>query len=212
MGTPPRGQACRWPVIARLNDMKLPLVHIHADESALGLQFKDKDSPGGAGGVVEFWKNRKWERRDYWISEPATTNNRMAIRSAIEGLDSLKKPCHVIFVSDSQYLVRGASEWMHGWARAGWKRKAGALENLELWQQLYDAAKRHRIEWKWVRGHAGHPQNEYANHLATRAAKEQTESSGLVESGFSEWLAQQREKYDKFLMFDETAAAESATE
>jgi ribonuclease HI len=192
--------------------MKLPLVHIHADESALGLQFTDRDSPCGAGGVVEFWKNKKWERRDYWISEPATTNNRMAIRSAIEGLNALKKRCHVIFVSDSQYLVRGASEWMFGWARAGWKRKAGALENLELWQQLHECAGRHEIEWKWVRGHAGHPQNEYANHLATRAAKEQTHSNGLVPSGFGEWLAQQREKYDKYLMFDETAAVERASE
>ena len=188
--------------------MQKPLVHIHADESALGLQYTDRDSPGGAGGVVEFWKNRKWERRDYWISEPATTNNRMAIRSAIEGLHALKRACHVIFVSDSQYLVRGAGEWMHGWARAGWKRKTGTLENLELWQQLYEAARRHQIEWKWVRGHAGHPQNEYANFLATRAAKEQTSSNGLLESGFSDWLAQQREKYDKYLMFDETAAVE----
>jgi ribonuclease HI len=101
---------------------------------------------------------------------------------------------------------------MYGWARAGWKRKAGALENLELWQQLYESAKRHEIEWKWVRGHAGHPQNEYANHLATRAAKEQTHSNGLVESAFAEWLAQQREKYDKYLMFDETAAVERASE
>jgi ribonuclease HI len=188
--------------------MKKPLVHIHADESALGLQYTDRDSPGGAGGVVEVWKRTKWERRDYWISEPATTNNRMAIRSAIEGLNSLKRPCHVIFVSDSQYLVRGAGEWMHGWALAGWKRKAGALENLELWQQLYEAVKTHDIEWQWVRGHAGHPQNEYANFLATRAAKEQTSSNGLVDSGFAAWLAEQREKYDRYLMFDETAAVE----
>ncbi|HEY8507331.1 MAG TPA: ribonuclease H [Steroidobacteraceae bacterium] len=192
--------------------MQKPLVHIHADESALGLQFTDRDSPGGAAGVVEFWKDHKWERRDYWISEPSTTNNRMAIRSAIEGLSALKRPCRVIFVSDSQYLVRGASEWMEGWARAGWKRKSGALENLELWQQLYDVAKRHDIEWKWVRGHAGHPQNEYANFLAMRAAKEQTHSGGLVESGFSQWLAEQREKYDKYLMFDETAPIEAPTE
>ena len=188
------------------------LVHIHADESALGLQYKDKDSPGGAGGVVEVWKKTKWERRDYWISEPATTNNRMAIRSAIEGLRALSKPCEVVFVSDSQYLVRGASEWMFGWARAGWKRKAGTLENVELWQLLYKEAARHDMKWKWVRGHAGHPQNEYANFLATRAAKEQDSSNGLIESGFSAWLAQQREKYDKYLMFDETSPIETPAE
>lgn len=188
--------------------MTKPLVHIHADESCLGNQHTDKDSPGGAGGVVEFWQRHKWVRRDYWISSPATTNNRMAIQSAIVGLGLLKKPCQVVFVSDSQYLVRGASEWIHGWARAQWKRKTGALENVELWQQLYETVKRHDIEWQWIKGHAGHPQNEYANFLATRAAKEQNESGGLVESEFVAWLDQQREKYDRYLTFDHTAAAD----
>lgn len=185
--------------------MTKPLVHIHADESCLGNQNVDKDSPGGAAGVVEVWQRRKWVRRDYWVSSPATTNNRMAIRSAIDGLNLMKKPCHVIFVSDSQYLVRGASEWMHGWARNEWKRKTGALENVELWQELHEAVKRHGVEWKWIKGHAGHPQNEYANFLATRAAKEQTDSRGLVESHFEEWLDQQREKYDRYLDYDHTA-------
>ena len=179
-----------------------PLVHIHADESCLGNQKTDADSPGGAGGLVELWRGTRWERRDYWLSAPATTNNQMAIRSAIVGLELLKKPCHVIFVSDSQYLVKGASEWMFGWVRAGWKRKTGTLENVELWQELYSVVQRHEIEWKWVKGHAQHPQNEYANHLATRAAKEQTNSDGLVESEFVVWLNQQREKYDRYLMFD----------
>lgn len=192
--------------------MSEPLVFIYADESCLGNQFKGRARPGGAAGVVEYWHPQKgWIRRDFWTSEPDTTNNRMAIRSAIEGLNALKKPCQVVFVSDSQYLVRGAGEWMYGWARAGWKRKAGALENVELWQQLYETARRHDINWKWVRGHAGHPQNEYANFLATRAAKEQTSSNGLIDSGFGEWLAQQREKYDRYLMFDETAAVEAET-
>lgn len=185
-----------------------PLVHIHADESCLGNQNVDKDSPGGAGGVVEFWRKSKWERRDYWLSAPATTNNQMAIRSAIVGLELLTKPCHVVFVSDSQYLVKGASEWMFGWARAGWKRKTGTLENVELWKTLDEVVRRHDIEWKWVKGHAQHPQNEYANFLATRAAKEQTESGGLIESGFVAWLDQQREKYDRYLQFDHTSAKE----
>jgi ribonuclease HI len=187
-----------------------PLVHIHADESCLGNQNVDKDSPGGAAGLVEFWQARKWLRRDYWISEPATTNNRMAIKSAIVGLDLLKKPCHVIFVSDSQYLVRGMSEWVFGWAKNGWKRKSGVLENAELWQELTRAARRHDVEWKWVKGHASHPQNEYANHLATRAAKDQDASGGLVDSQFVAWLDQQREKYDRYVTFDHTAAIETA--
>ena len=188
-----------------LEPMTKPLVHIHADESCLGNQNSDTDRPGGAGGVVEMWRGRNWERRDYWISAPTTTNNKMAIQSAIVGLGLLKKPCHVIFISDSQYLVRGASEWMFGWARAGWKRKTGTLENADMWQHLYEAVRAHDVEWKWIKGHAGHPQNEYANHLATRAAKEQTSSNGMVESAFVQWLDQQREKYDRYLQFDHTA-------
>jgi ribonuclease HI len=183
-----------------------PLVHIHADESCLGNQNVEKDSPGGAGGVVEFWRARAWERRDYWLSAPATTNNKMAITSAIVGLGLLKKSCRVIFVSDSQYLVRGMNEWVHGWARNGWKRKTGPLENAELWQELARVAVRHDVEWRWIKGHAGHPQNEYANFLATRAAKDLSESAGLRESGFVSWLEQQREKYDRFLLFDHTAS------
>ena len=165
-----------------------PMVWIYADESCLGNQNVDRDSPGGAGVLLEFWSGDGWERRDAWLSEPATTNNRMAIRSAILGLEALRKPSRVVFTSDSSYLVKGMSEWIHGWARRGWKRKTGAVENAELWKELCRAAARHRIEWRWVRGHAGHPQNEYANHLATSAAKNQTSSGGLVASRFTAWL------------------------
>lgn len=186
--------------------MSKPQVHVYADESCLGLQFTDRDSPGGAGGLVEIWQSRRWVRRDFWVSAPATTNNKMAICSAILGMELLTKPCDVVFVSDSQYLVRGMKEWVKGWERNGWKRKTGTLENVELWQGLARAAARHDVEWKWVKGHAGHPQNEYANHLATRAAKEQTSSGGLVESQFVAWLNQQREKYDRYLDFDHTEA------
>lgn len=185
--------------------MNLPKVYIYADESCLGVQFKDRDSPGGAGGLVEIWQRGKWQRRDYWVSEPSTTNNRMAIRSGIVGLSQLTKPCNVIFTSDSQYLVRAMSEWVHGWKKAGWKRKAGALENVELWQELAHAAERHKVTWSWVRGHAGHPHNEYANHLATRAAKKQNASNGLVPSEFEKWLEEQREKYNRYFDFNEHA-------
>jgi ribonuclease HI len=183
--------------------MSKPLVYIYADESCLGVQFTDRDSPGGAGGLVEMWRGDQWLRRDYWISEPATTNNRMAIRGAFVGLEELKKPCRVIFVSDSQYLVRAMGGWIHAWKRAGWKRKTGALENAELWQELDRAAQRHDVTWEWVRGHAGHPQNEFANHLATRAAKKQDASNGFVDSEFVKWLEEQREKYDKYMDFNE---------
>jgi ribonuclease HI len=179
------------------------MIHIYADESCLGVQFKDRDSPGGAAGLVAYWKDERWTRRDYWVSEPATTNNRMAIRSATEGLRVLRRPCDVVFTSDSQYLVKGMSEWMAGWVRRDWKRRSGPVENADLWKRLLPVAARHRVEWRWVRGHAGHPQNEYANDLAVGAAKRQDASGGLVESGFSEWLEEQREKREKYLDFFE---------
>lgn len=169
-------------------------VYVHADESCLGNQFQDRESPGGAAGLVETWTGSSWERRDYWLSEPDTTNNRMALRSAIEVLRSLRRPCRIRFVSDSQYLVKGINEWLAGWKARGWKRKGGAIENLELWRALDAELGRHELRAHWVRGHAGHPENEYVDSLATRAAREQSSSGGLVPSSFDAWLAAQRGK------------------
>ena len=182
--------------------MSADIVYVHADESCLGNQFQDRANPGGAGGLVEVWRDGTWERRDYWIAERDTTNNRMAIRSAIEVLRTLKRRCEVRFVSDSQYLVTGISEWMPGWKRRGWRRKTGPIENLELWQELDTVLTRHAVHPRWVRGHAGHPRNEYANHLATTAAKEQSQSGGLVPSAFKEWLDRERER-GRYLDFQE---------
>lgn len=182
-----------------------PLLYIYADESCLGVQFTDRDSPGGAAGLIEYWKEDRWVRRDYWVSEPATTNNRMALRSGIEGLKLLREPCRVVFVSDSQYLVRGMTEWLRGWVRRGWKRRNGAIENEQLWRTLERSTRRHEVEWRWVRGHAGHPHNEYANHLAIRAAKKQDRSAGLVVSGFEKWLEEQRDKWSRYYDFNEWA-------
>jgi ribonuclease HI len=169
-------------------------VYVHADESCLGNQFTSRANPGGAGGLVELWTGGAWERRDYWISEPDTTNNRMALQSAIEVLEALERRCRVHFVSDSQYLVKGMIEWMPGWKARGWKRKGGPIENLELWKRLDRGLARHEMRARWVRGHAGHPENEYVDFLATRAAKEQSTSRGLRPSGFTEWLEEHREK------------------
>jgi ribonuclease HI len=169
-------------------------VYVHADESCLGNQFQDRATPGGAGGLVEIWRDGTWERRDYWISEPDTTNNRMALRGAIEVLRHLRRTCRVHLVSDSQYLVKGISEWMPGWKARGWRRKAGPIENLELWKELDAELSRHEVHTRWVRGHTGHPENEYVDLLATRAAKEQTTSAGLIDSGFASWLEELREK------------------
>ncbi len=172
---------------------------IFADESCLGNQFQGRANPGGAAGMMEYWTGDLWVRRDYWISEPDTTNNRMALRSAIVGLGLLRRsPCEVRFVSDSQYLVKGMTEWLRGWKARGWKRKAGRIENLELWKELDRVAGGHRIKWTWVRGHAEHPQNEYADHLATTAAKEVTSSGGLIESEFGGWLDEQRSRRGRY--------------
>lgn len=181
------------------------MLRIFADESCLGNQFVDRANPGGAAGLLEFWDGANWLRRDYWLSEPGTTNNRMALRSAIEGLRALKRPCHVAFSSDSQYLVKGMREWLPSWIARGWKRKTGPIENEDLWRELADTARRHTIDWQWVRGHAGHPHNEYANHLAIKAAKEQSHSGGLVPSGFEAWLAEQRETRQRYFDFIESA-------
>ena len=136
-------------------------------------------------------------RREVWISEPATTNNRMALRSVIESVRALSrkgKQFRVVFTSDSRYLVDGMHSWVRDWIRRGWTRKTGPIENLELWHAAVDAVQGHEVQWRWVRGHRGHPQNEYANHLATKAAADQTSSDGLVESQFETWLASQRER------------------
>ena len=169
-----------------------PLVAVYADESCLG-NGREGENPGGAGVLVEYARNGgEIVRRDVWISEPATTNNRMALRSVIEAFTALAHKgsrFRVVFTTDSRYIVDGMSTWVHDWARRGWKRKSGAIENLELWQQAVAAVNGHQVEWRWVKGHAGHAQNEYANHLAITAAGEQTHSTGLVESGYAAWAA-----------------------
>ena len=96
------------------------------------------------------------------------------------------------FTTDSRYIVDGMTQWVRGWRARGWKRKTGAVENVELWQEAVAALRGHEVEWRWVRGHAGHAQNEYANHLATRAAARQDATDGLVPSAFDEWLAAQK--------------------
>jgi ribonuclease HI len=173
-----------------------PLVAIYADESCLG-NGREGSNPGGAAGVIEYQSpsGGSTVRFDYWISEPATTNNRMALRSAIEALRIVSEKtgrARVLFTSDSQYLVTGMREWLPAWIERGWRRKSGELENAQLWREAAELRERHEVQWQWVRGHAGHPQNEYANHLAMRAARDRTSSHGAVPSGFDDWLAHGR--------------------
>lgn len=180
---------------------------MHADEACLG-NGMEPPTPGGAGGLIEARAaSGRIERRDYYLAEPDTTNNRMALRSAIAALDLLSgrgKRADVLFVSDSNYLVQGMREWVQAWRARGWRRKGGEVENLELWQELVACAQRHDVTWRWVRGHAGHAKNEYANHLATTAAAEQHLSGGLVPSRFEEWLAAERAN-GKYLDYDPDA-------
>ena len=97
-------------------------------------------------------------------------------------------------IHDGYAVVRGMTVWIHSWASRGWRRKRGPIENLDLWRSAAAAAATHRIEWRWVRGHADHAKNEYANFLATRAAANGESSDGLVESGFPEWIEEQIDK------------------
>jgi len=180
---------------------------VHLDESCLG-NGREGANPGGAGGLIEARTGRGIERRDVLVGDPDTTNNRMALTGAIAALELLgrkESKFRVLFVSDSEYLVKGIREWAPGWERRGWTRKGGAIENLELWQSLVSAARRHDAQWTWVRGHKGHAKNEYANDLAVRAAKEQITSDGAVVSEFETWLAAKREK-KRYLDYDPDAA------
>ena len=149
---------------------------LHLDESCLG-NGREGQNPGGGGGLIEARSgNGSIHRRDFYISSPATTNNRMALASAVAALQLLAGKgarLPVLIVSDSQYLVKGMREWVPGWVGRGWRRKEGPIENLELWKALVASARLHDVQWTWVRGHKGHAKNEYANDLAVLAAKEQ---------------------------------------
>ncbi len=179
---------------------------VHLDESCLG-NGREGDNPGGAGGIVEVRHQGAVERRDLWIADRATTNNRMALEGAAAMLEALGARGHrltVLIVSDSEYLVKGIREWVPGWRSRGWVRKGGPIENLALWKRLVAATALHDVQFTWVRGHKGHPKNEYVNDLAIAAATTLKSSEGLTASGFSTWLADQRAKR-KYLDYDPDA-------
>jgi ribonuclease HI len=118
--------------------------------------------PGGWGFILRV----DGEEREGSGGEQRTTNNRMELLGAIEGLRLLDRPCRVRLVSDSQYLVKGLNEWIDGWKKRGWRRKDGPVLNVELWQELDRLRAVHRITAEWVRGHVGHPENERCDRLA----------------------------------------------
>jgi ribonuclease HI len=124
--------------------------------------------PGGWGAILTF----NGHERELSGGEPLTTNNRMELMAAIQSLETLTRACDVELHTDSQYLRSGITGWLHGWKRNGWKtadRKP--VKNVELWQRLDEAAQRHNIDWRWVKGHAGNEMNERADALAREGMK-----------------------------------------
>jgi ribonuclease HI len=198
-----------------------PIAILHLDESCLG-NGREGENPGGGGGLIEVRsRSGAIERRDFFVHEPATTNNRMALKGATRALDLLARKgarLAVLMVSDSQYLVKGMRDWVPTWKARGWTRKGGPIENLELWKALDAASRKHDVQWAWLRGHYRHPKNEYADWLAVRAAREQRSTDGAVDSEFNQWLAAAQEKglypgYDAdagFAKLEERAAAGEA--
>jgi ribonuclease HI len=142
------------------NVRSLPQVTIYTDGAC-----EPNPGPGGWAALLRAGPHEK----EIGGSEPHTTNNRMELTAALEALRSLKQPCRVTLYTDSEYLKRGITEWLPGWRRRGWKRKGGELANQDLWQALDVILKTHQVEWRWVRGHAGHAENERVD----RRAKEE---------------------------------------
>lgn len=130
-----------------------------------------KGNPGRGGwGVILRARGRE---KELYGGEPATTNNRMELQAVIEGLSALKRRSRVKVYTDSQYVQKGISEWIHDWKRRGWRTAARApVKNADLWRVLDEVAGGHEVEWHWVKGHAGHPENERADALANKGVEE----------------------------------------
>jgi len=136
------------------------VVEIYSDGACRG-----NPGPGGWGAVIRFGSHEK----EISGGATATTNNKMELTAVIRALEALTRPSTVHVYTDSQYVQKGIKEWIHGWKRNGWKTAAKEpVKNKELWIELDELRKKHQIEWHWVKGHAGHPENERADALANR--------------------------------------------
>jgi ribonuclease HI len=143
---------------------KAPSVEIFTDGACSG-----NPGPGGWGAILRYGGHEK----ELSGGEALTTNNRMELMAAISALEALKKPSHVDLHTDSEYVKNGITAWIHNWKKNGWRtadRKP--VKNVELWQRLDQALERHEVKWHWVKGHAGHPENERADELAREGMKE----------------------------------------
>lgn len=129
---------------------------------------KGNPGPGGWGALLRY----NGQEKELFGGEPDTTNNRMELRAVIAGLQALTRPCSVVVYTDSQYVKNGISEWIHNWKKRGWKTaNKEPVKNADLWQLLDAARERHQVEWRWVKGHAGHEFNERADQLANRGVE-----------------------------------------
>ena len=148
----------------------MSIVEIYTDGACRG-----NPGPGGWGVVLRYGQHE----RELWGGDPQTTNNRMELTAAIEGLRALSRPCRVELYTDSQYLRLGITEWLENWKRRAWKNASRKpVKNQDLWQALDGEAARHEVSWHWVRGHSGHPENERADELANRGIDELPAGSG----------------------------------
>jgi len=132
---------------------------------------KGNPGPGGWGALLIY----RGQEKELFGGEPMTTNNRMEMTAVIEALKCLKRPCRIVLYTDSQYVQKGISEWIKGWKARGWKTASKEpVKNADLWQQLDAARQPHDIDWRWVKGHAGHEFNERADQLANRGVSERS--------------------------------------
>lgn len=144
-------------------------VVIYTDGAARG----NPDGPGGYGTILQYVDSKgTLHEREYSAGYKKTTNNRMELMAAIVGLEALNRPCDVELYSDSKYLTDAFNQhWIDGWVKKGWKRgKNEPVKNIDLWQRLLKAKESHTVKFIWVKGHAGHPENERCDALATSAA------------------------------------------
>ena len=142
---------------------ELPSVEIFTDGACRG-----NPGPGGWAALIRSGTREK----EISGGEALTTNNRMELTAAIEALNALKRPCRVELHTDSQYVQKGISEWIHGWKARGWKTAAKEpVKNADLWMELDAARQQHQVDWRWVRGHNGHPGNDRADKLANRGVE-----------------------------------------
>jgi ribonuclease HI len=159
---------------ARVNDEATPAAAIPVTIYTDGGAKPNPDGPGGWAALLITGT----QRREISGGEPRTTNNRMELMAAISALEALKKPCVITLWTDSQYLRNGITEWMPNWVKRGWKTAAKQpVKNQDLWQRLHAATLNHRITWKWVKAHNGHPMNERVDQMATEA-REKIERGG----------------------------------